>query len=651
MMSRKGFIVDELWHALCPVLSRNTHSRHDVTLSATRRLRHPALVPSSPASRCLQKRYSSEAARYHDDQHHRYSGGTDLVAKQLASLKQERRGYLKAAGHAKTLANADAPMHLKGETPQKLEARLIKMIKQSPKVPSALQLLLLLIRDHKIHPTAQHYRWLIQCNVDSSHGSPNLVRRLLEELQDTGILADSATLHAALQVAAVHPDYILRHDLLRTMRDQWLPLSPEGWHSVVAGQIREHQFELALDSIATMGRKDIPVQEWLHSLLIYYLCEFQELDQVLELIKSRLSEGHIMTDVFWTHVLEAAASRGHYELTSYIWKRVVEPGIYEPDPQFYAQVMGMTRHEGELTTSVLRSIAQNNIKLEPEHYLKWCEARAANRDLAQALIALCEMQKAGFVVPRSIIKPIMVICREDSSRPREVLHLLKGLKFSGHVIPLACARLIIELFEMAAAGDPFEVDDGIAFYKQLHLLCPERPDTDIYNALLSMCRAAQNTDSAMFIIEEMSAFGILPDATTFEHLVLMCLDHQNFESSYSYSQDMHEQGFEFSQEARIQIRNCCTGSDDEYAIRLMNSPRVYEDSPASIEEKSLNKQSLSPKEWAELLSRRSYNKSRRKEKRRQQAIERGMKEEDCLEYEPSLSTPKDLLAETEGGKI
>lgn len=57
------------------------------------------------------------------------------------------------------------------------------------------------------------------------------------------------------------------------MRDRWLTLSPAGWHYVVAGFLREHQFELALDHIGHMERKDIMVEGWLHSLLIYNLCD------------------------------------------------------------------------------------------------------------------------------------------------------------------------------------------------------------------------------------------------------------------------------------------------------------------------------------------------------------------------------------------
>ena len=60
-----------------------------------------------------------------------------------------------------------------------------------------------------------------------------------------------------IKALAVHPDYELRENVLRQLRDRWMPLTPDGWHSVVAGLTREHQFELALDHIANMEKNHV----------------------------------------------------------------------------------------------------------------------------------------------------------------------------------------------------------------------------------------------------------------------------------------------------------------------------------------------------------------------------------------------------------
>ncbi|KAL4876063.1 hypothetical protein BJY04DRAFT_200522 [Aspergillus karnatakaensis] len=624
-MSRKGPVLDDLWHLFRPALSQNTFKRHNIPFSAARQSRRLSPVPLTTISRCLHKQYSSNATQFRDGRSEQSTTGNDPDTEHFTPLKQRHRPdserYFQSG---KSLVDADVPVHLKAEKPAQLEARLTKIANESPKITSILPILLLLIRDHKIRPTLQHYRALIQCNVDSVNGSTGNVKRLLEEMDEHGIIPDSATYHAALQVLAVHPDYLLQQEILRIMRDKWLPLSPDGWHYVVAGQIRGHQFELALDNIANMERKDIAVEDWLFSLLIYNLCAFErEMDQVLQLLKSRLSQGHTLTHELWTQILDTASSISHYELTSFVWKRAVELGEFDPDPRLYAQVLGAVFHDGgDLIDSVLRLMAYNKITPQIDHYEQWCAARVATGNIHGAIFALCEMQKAGYLVEPSSTREIVKYCVSNKTRPQEIWRILRDLKARGHVIPMACARVFIELCEATAAEDPFQVDDGMSFYKQIHMLCPQRPDTAFYNALISMCRVAKNPESALFVVEEMASFGVLPDTTTFELLVLICLDNSNFESSYLYAEDMQEQGFDFRQDVRVKIRERCVESSNEYAVRLRNLPGVSKDVPTVEKNTRVPEELLSRRQKAELKYTKEHNKLRRQRKRQRLALEK-----------------------------
>jgi hypothetical protein len=81
-----------------------------------------------------------------------------------------------------------------------LEALLQYMADKQPNLRHTTQVLRLLIRDRHIRPTARHYKALILANTDCERGSPEIVRGLLEEMEENGITADSGTLHGALQV-------------------------------------------------------------------------------------------------------------------------------------------------------------------------------------------------------------------------------------------------------------------------------------------------------------------------------------------------------------------------------------------------------------------------------------------------------------------
>lgn len=423
---------------------------------------------------------------------------------------------------------------------------------------------------------------------------------------------------------------MLRADLLRTLRDRWFPLSPDGWHYVVAGLIREHQFELAMDHIAHMERKVIEVKPWLHSMLIYYLCDVKEFDQIIELMESRLSQGYQISKKLWNHVLEEAAFARHRDLTRFLWKRFVEVDRTLPRPYLTNLVLQMASHtqDKELLKSIT-NILGPSVDDEAKDYEMMSKASIKSGGLYAAFQTLSDMQDAGHEVVSRSTQAIRAHCVQNKIHPRNVWNVLKELKNDGENVPLACARVVVHLCTAAAVDDPFAVDDGIAFYKELHTLCSRHPDTATFNSLISMCRVGKNAESAMFMVKEMATLGVIPDAQTFEHLMLMCVDTGNFESSYLYLKDLRARGFHLSDNARLDIQSLCAKSSDEFAAKLRADPGLCPQGAMSIEEKA----------------RREYNKQRRKKKRRMAAIRRSQEEdEDEFEaYEPGLSIPQDLL--------
>jgi hypothetical protein len=204
MMSHRRLVLDELWHCLCPSFTSNSLKLYRNNLFAETRPRCHASVLR--VSSYLPKRHSSDSAQSRDaDRKHEEKGVSDdkgpgirpdgkpnlilrnVNRKKSQSDKKLRGGYI-------------VPAHLQSLTTQEIETKLQDIAKTSPSVHSAMQKLQHLIQDRKIQPSARHYKWLIQCHSDPQHGSPNLVRQLLLEMEQNDIPLDSGTLHAALQV-------------------------------------------------------------------------------------------------------------------------------------------------------------------------------------------------------------------------------------------------------------------------------------------------------------------------------------------------------------------------------------------------------------------------------------------------------------------
>ncbi|KAJ5993900.1 Ribonucleoprotein LSM domain eukaryotic/archaea-type [Penicillium sp. IBT 35674x] len=459
--------------------------------------------------------------------------------------------------------------------------------------------------------------------------------------------ADSGTLHAALKALAVHPDYVLRQDVLRMLRDRWLTVSPDGWHFNVAGLLRDHQFELALDQISLMERKGMQITNWLHSMVIYQLCDFQELDEVYRLMQARVEQGHDMTPELWAHVLKTASKALHYDLTRFIWRRQVDLGYLEPSQDIYGNAMAVASDAGDidLALAIFRSCDNRGFPLKAQDYHRLVEIYLRSGDLAATFKLFCTMQELGLVPAEHSTEAVVSHMIERNTDPREAWQMLKHLKNEKWEVPIGCVRIIAELCEQLAHDDPSVVDDAVGFYKELYTLCPEGADVRVYNSLIRMCRHGQNRQSGLFLVKEMASFGVVPDAITFESLILMCLDARNYQSAYMYLRDLLDRGDEVSDETRKQIRDLCSQSVHEFAVRLQHHPAVQAVERAALPEhnvdeeprdKSRNKADETGhrrygRPWVRAAFRRqalsdedriAWNKKRRQNKRRHQAIAR-----------------------------
>ncbi|GAD94536.1 pentatricopeptide repeat protein [Paecilomyces variotii No. 5] len=586
-MPPRGLMVDGLWHCLCPSFNLSTFRNAaavSTSLRGTRPLRAIKTASVRSQSAFTQRAYSTNLASDGS-----YTGSSNLessgVPHTYESKQEEEQARERIQNEAPELkfkrisirkplrATFGVPKDLEKQSTADLENLLQELVTQSPNIRGATQILRILIRDRNVRPEVRHYRALILANTDARYGSPENVRNLLKEMETNGIPADSGTLHAALQAVAVHPDYLLRQEILHTLRDRWLSLSPSGWHHVVAGLVREHQFELALDHIAHMERKDIPVESWLHSLLVYNLCEMEEFDDVLTLMRNRVNQGHEMTLNLWLHVLDLASEALHHELTSYVWTRVVELGYLNPPKGVCSNVLTLASRTGdtEVAASVLRFLEKTGVPFSLEDYEKFVETHLMAGDLYTAFNILCGMHESGTELEQSSTRGILTYMIRTGTQPRDAWAMLKRIKSSGKSVPVGCANVVIELCEHVSAEDVSAVDQAVGFYKELYALCPGGADVATYNSLIQICRNAKETQACMFAIKEMASLEVSPNATTFERLIQMSLDSGNFQSGLMYFRDMAERGFTLNKAVETDIWKRCQQSNDEFASLLRSN--------------------------------------------------------------------------------
>jgi hypothetical protein len=143
------------------------------------------------------------------------------------------------------------------------------------------------------------------------------------------------------------------------MAKQWMSLTPSMEHFVTAGYIREGQLELALQGIEKMQQQKTPVEQWLYGLVIYSLCEVEDLDAVLRLLYSAEDERMDIPTYTLHHILDKASECLHLDLTKRIWHDMVEPTYINPATGICYNVLLTAARAGDkaLADSVCKVLA------------------------------------------------------------------------------------------------------------------------------------------------------------------------------------------------------------------------------------------------------------------------------------------------------
>lgn len=220
------------------------------------------------------------------------------------------RRYQREAAPYKSLSELDAL-----SLPE-IHDKLRVLVTQSNSYHSICDLVTYLIVSRGEKPALHHYDALIRANSDAEHGSALVVRDLLRETDELQIRRDSRFYHGMLQVLAIHPDYLLRADVMQEMKERWFGLSPDGWHHLVVGLVRDRQFEMAMDRLDQMRSDGIGVGPWLYDIFVWQLVEFEEYEEAFKMLWYRYENTRFqIQQSVWYMMLDAFARGYHVGLT------------------------------------------------------------------------------------------------------------------------------------------------------------------------------------------------------------------------------------------------------------------------------------------------------------------------------------------------
>ncbi|KAL8942789.1 MAG: hypothetical protein Q9216_001474 [Gyalolechia sp. 2 TL-2023] len=408
--------------------------------------------------------------------------------------------------------------------------------------PRVREVLRIIIQDRGEKPNQRHFQASILANISPEHGSATNVIQILQEMEDESITLDSASYHAILRVLSIHPNHLLRRQILEALRQRWFSLSNEGWHDVIAGLLRDKQVELAIETLQSSQQDGICIAPWLYDMFIYNLCDAGEYEEALSILRFRVENGEqLISGTVWYYFLDLASSAFHYPATLYAWRKRVETNYLNPPSGVCLNVLNTAARHGDchLATDVLRVLGNRMETLQVYHYEALIESYLPS-DLRMAFTILTVMTSNGTPPTNSSTRAVFLHLRQSSHLPRTALSILHRLREQGRPIPVEAVNVVIE-----SDIDHGEFDAALETYKTLHTLCPSGPLTSTFNLLLRDCRGRKSV--AMFLASEMVALNILPDALTYDRLILVCMeesrDRDEMDDGWRYFEEMRGAGW------------------------------------------------------------------------------------------------------------
>ncbi|KAF1937358.1 hypothetical protein EJ02DRAFT_357039 [Clathrospora elynae] len=464
-----------------------------------------------------------------------------------------------------------------------------------------------LVKDRGEQPNKDMYTAMLHSFVSCSNGTAGKARKVLDEMgfwsDAEGSLSgrprielDARGCERVLEVLAVHPDYLLRAELLEYMKARWFTLSDRGQAFVVAGMLRERHFEHALETLEEMVRHKARVEGWLFDQAMWMLLEFGEVEEafyVLSLKAGVHSTGNAigtvkLSDALWGALLDAAAQRHLHEAASMVWTTQVLPGYLKPGTGTCLSVLALASRHGDvqLATDVFRLLTERETTFTTYHYELLITTYLKANDLSAALSVILIMVDANLKVDAGTCHPLYWhLCTEkegQDSRPMQAFSLLQEFETAGRKVPTAAVNACIQ-----ASIAMNRLEEAIEIYKALHSVSHAGPNTNTFNILFRGCHRSARKELAMFFASEMIQLGLKPDRITYDRLILVCLQSGDLGDALLYYEEMISVGATAGSKGPMKPRRStwellihkCVVQGDEKAVALLKDYKAGVEEP------------------------------------------------------------------------
>ncbi|KAJ4321612.1 hypothetical protein N0V94_002811 [Neodidymelliopsis sp. IMI 364377] len=558
-MPPRPFVNDALWRCLCPGFPANATALPITRAGATTTIN---TRPKRNSSHCQARPYSAAASA---------AAASPFFTQPHVPPQTSKPIYY---GH--DTREKHALVHL----PTHVLYENLRFEGSRGHYDDVMRICNVLVKDRGQRPDREMYAAILHSFTSSTDGTAGKVRKVLEEM---GFWADGADASAegrveldvrgcenALEALAVHPDYLLRAEILEYMKEKWFTLSDRGHNLVVAGLLRDRLFEQALEMLEDMCAKKVRVQEWVFSEAMWTLLAYGEVEEafyVLGLKETALSPvgaapGAKLSNALWGAMLDAAAKQ---QL----------PGYLRPPTGTCLSILSLAARHGDvqLATDVFRLLTDRETVFNTHHYELLIATYLKANALSDALSIILIMTDANLKVDTGTCIPLYSYLRNTSpplssdqpiDMPTHAFVLLQELAAQNRKVPIAAVNTCI-----SAAVSLSLLPTAIEIYKALHSVCPSGPNTETFNLLFRGCSASARKDLAMYLASEMISLNLQPDRITYDRLILVCLQSEDVDDAMGYFEEMRATGMRPRRGTYEELVRQLTDKSDARCVALL----------------------------------------------------------------------------------
>ncbi|KAF2279189.1 uncharacterized protein EI97DRAFT_455467 [Westerdykella ornata] len=562
-MAARPLVNDALWRCLCPSFNSFTSIRGLSSVKACLPARQPPgafgerLQPSSGRSRSVSSIacISNEV----DTKPGPQPGSPARTNAQSIQRPHPNRHYQRGPPDLVLLPTADLYERLRSDAAAGRYEEVFNAVK-------------ILIKDRRERPNIRLYAAMLHSFVNPEYGTAGKIRKVLEEMAELGVDLDAGGCHAVLEALAVHPDYLLREEILTYMKGRWFTLTDRGHNMVVAGLLRDRLFEQAIQKIEDMNQQRIRVADWLLDKAVWILLDYGEMDEAWQLLRMRQQSGRTtISPPLWAHFLDTAAKLCHVESVTHIWTTRVIPGYLKPPSATCLHVLNIAARTSnvDLATDVFRVLAERDTVLMSFHYEMILEAYLNASDIGAAISVIMIMAEAGIKVDEASIYPLYVYLKQTHARPIEAFSILQTSHTAGRKVPTAAINACIQ-----ASVHLGRLEEALDIYKALHTVSPAGPNIQTFNILFQGCHKAGRKELAMFLVSEMIKLGITPNALTYDRLILVCCHANHLEDAFLYYEEMRLSNWSPRRGTFERLIELGLAHDDAKTLQVLEDMRI-----------------------------------------------------------------------------